>query len=93
MCAVRELWEALQKIGKLKLDLDDFREVNKKIFDFEEKEMESIKAYRILSLLCVSLLGPVEAAGCRWNADGAAGVMSPTYWEGWRGEAPRSGCG
>lgn len=56
MCAVRELWEALQKIGKLKLDLDDFREVNKKIFDFEEKEMESNKAYRILSLLCVSLL-------------------------------------
>ena len=30
--------------------------VNKKIFDFEEKEMESNKAYRILSLLCVSLL-------------------------------------
>ncbi len=56
MCAVRELWEALQKIGKLNLDLDDFREVNKKIFDFEEKEMESNKAYRILSLLCVSLL-------------------------------------
>ena len=56
MCAVRELWEALQKIGKLNLDLDDFREVNKKIFDFEEKERESNKAYRILSLLCVSLL-------------------------------------
>ena len=36
--------------------MDDFREVNKKIFDFEEKEMESNKAYRILSLLCVSLL-------------------------------------
>lgn len=50
------LTATLQKIGKLKLDLDDFREVNKKIFDFEEKEMESNKAYRILSLLCVSLL-------------------------------------
>ena len=46
---------SITKIGKLKLDLDDFRKLTE-IFDFEEKEMESNKAYRILSLLCVSLL-------------------------------------
>lgn len=56
MCAVRELWEALQKIGNLDLDLDDFRKINNKIFNFEENEMEEHKAYRILSLLCISLL-------------------------------------
>ncbi len=45
MCAVRELWEALQKIGKLKLDLDSVAGQNteyKKEFDqyFAEQKEE-----------------------------------------------------
>lgn len=55
MCAVRELWEALYKMQIPDLDLDDFRKCNRIIFDYEENEMKKSKAYRILSLLCISL--------------------------------------
>ena len=53
--------EALEKYGVTPIHRKSFAPVQKVLnqqlsFDFEEKEMESNKAYRILSLLCVSLL-------------------------------------
>lgn len=60
--AVQELLKALDIIGDIKLDVDDFSIDNRKIYDYEEKEFKDTKAYRLLGLLVIALidLGLIE---------------------------------
>lgn len=46
----------LDKIDIGELNLDQFGESNKRIFDFEEMEFSKESLYRALSLLCISLI-------------------------------------
>lgn len=63
--AAEELLKALDKIDVGELNLDQFGESNKRIFDFEEMEFSKESLYRALSLLCISLidLGLLELEG------------------------------
>lgn len=63
--AAEELLRALDKIDVGELNLDQFGESNKRIFDFEEMEFSKESLYRALSLLCISLidLGLLELEG------------------------------
>lgn len=54
--AAEELLKALDKIDVGELNLDQFGENNKRIFDFEEMEFGKESLYRALSLLCISLI-------------------------------------
>ena len=60
--AVQELLKALDIIGDIKLDVDDFSIDNRKIYDYEEKEFKDTKAYWLLGLLVIALidLGLIE---------------------------------
>ena len=54
--AAEELLRTLDKIDVGELNLDQFGESNKRIFDFEEMEFSKESLYRALSLLCISLI-------------------------------------
>ena len=54
--AVDELLKALTEIGINELNVDEFGECNRTIFEFEEMEYNKECVYRALSLLCISLL-------------------------------------
>ena len=60
--AVKELLNAFNIIGDIRLDIDDFSDDNKRIYDYEEKEYQDTKAYRLLGLLVIALidLGLIE---------------------------------
>ena len=60
--AVKELLCALDIIGDISLDIDDFSTDNRKIYDFEEEEFKNSKAYRLLGVLVIALidLGLIE---------------------------------
>lgn len=54
--AVEELLKALTQIGICELNIDEFEECNRTIFEFEEMEYNKEGVYRALSLLCISLM-------------------------------------
>ena len=59
---LKELLNALDIIGDIRLDIDDFSNDNRKIYDYEEEEYKDVKAYRLLGLLAIALidLGLIE---------------------------------
>lgn len=63
MVAVFELFKSFNLMNIDNYDLDNFSSCNIDIFNFEEKNYTNNKMYRILSLLCISLLdlGILEA--------------------------------
>ena len=54
--AVSELLKSFNQMNINNYDLDDFSNCNMDIFNFEEENYSNNKMYRILSLLCISLL-------------------------------------
>ena len=60
--AVKELFDSFCKIGVNNINLDDFAENNKAVYDYEESEFARNKMYRVLSLLSVAFidLGLIE---------------------------------
>lgn len=60
--AVNEMNGAIQEIGLTEIDLDDFRECNKRIYDYQDSFYSDNKKFKLLSLLCVALmdLGLIE---------------------------------
>ena len=60
--AAKELLHALDIIGDISLDIDNFSTDNRKIYDYEEEEFRNSKAYRLLGLLIIALidLGLIE---------------------------------
>lgn len=54
--ATEEVLIAFKTIGIVDWDIDKFGECNKTIFEFEEMEYKKEELYRVLSLLCISLI-------------------------------------
>jgi hypothetical protein len=54
--ATKEMLLALKSMDINSIDLDDFSEDNKRIFDFEESEYSKNHTYQLLSLLTIALL-------------------------------------
>lgn len=54
--AVSELFKSFNQMNIDNYDLDDFSDCNMDIFNFEEGNYTNNEMYRILSLLCISLL-------------------------------------
>lgn len=60
--AVEELFKAFSQMNIKDYDIDNFRNCNMSIFDYEEDTYEKETLYRALSLICISLidLGLIE---------------------------------
>lgn len=60
--AVREMLQAMKEIGISEFDLDNFKQCNKRIYDYQENYYSITKTFRLLCLLCIALidLGLVE---------------------------------
>ncbi len=54
--AVEEMIKALSFIGINEYDLDNFKNVNLKIFSYQEENYNKNKKYRLLSLICFALI-------------------------------------
>ena len=54
--ATKELLNAFREMGIIEWDIDEFGGYNRAIFEFQEKEYGKEKLYRVLSLLCMSLI-------------------------------------
>ena len=54
--AAEEMDKSLKCMGITEYDLDDFRDTNLEIFDYQEHNYEKNKEYRIFSLVCLALI-------------------------------------
>lgn len=54
--AVQEMYKALERLDLHEYDLDDFKDTNLKVFNYEEDCYKINKKYRLLSLLCIALI-------------------------------------
>lgn len=54
--AINEMLDSLEKIGVKEYDLDNFYKTNKAIFEAEEKNYQLTNRYKLISLICMSLL-------------------------------------
>lgn len=54
--AVLEMDKAIKSIGIENYDLDNFKDTNLQIYNYEENHYRKTKKYKLLSLLCAALL-------------------------------------